>query len=215
MDRLDVLFELVESGELFADIGCDHGYIAERVLKENKFEKVIISDISKKSLQKAVELLKPYGDRVTAVVSDGFENIELLPDEVMIAGMGGEEIVKIISNAKSLPKRLVLAPQKNSDKVRELLVNLGYKILKDFTFKDKNKFYDAIKAVEAEEEFEDYSQNEYLYGRDNLKEMPDAFKEKLTIEMNLYRGVLENETASDLSKAEAKEKIEKLREVLK
>jgi len=214
MDRLSVLFNLVGNGETFADVGCDHGYIAEMVLKSNKFEKVIISDISKKSLQKAVELLKPYGDRVTAMVSDGFKSFEVLPDEVMIAGMGGEEIVKILSSAISLPKSLVLAPQKNSDKVRRFLTLFGYKILKDFTFKDKGKFYDAIKAVEAYEEQEEYSLDEYLFGRDNLREKPQDFKEKIALEIKTLEGVILS-SASETSKEKAREKVEKLREILK
>ena len=212
MDRLSVLFGLVGSGETFADIGCDHGYLAEKVLKENKFEKVIISDISSKSLQKAIDLLKPYGDRVTAIVSDGFDNFTILPDEVVIAGMGGEEIVKILSNAKSLPKRLVLAPQKNSDKVRKFLILFGYKILKDFTFKDKNKFYDAIVAEEGVDE---YSEEELLFGRDNLNAHGEAFVEKLELERKMLLDILNLETASTNSKRQAEEKLEIIRKVSK
>ena len=212
MDRLTTLFGLVGSGETFADIGCDHGYLAQMVLKENKFEKVIISDISSKSLQKAIDLLKPYGDRVTAIVSDGFENFTSLPDEVVIAGMGGEEIVKILSNAKSLPKRLVLAPQKNTEKVRKFLVIFGYKILKDFTFKDKNKFYDAIVAQEG---VDDYSEDELLFGRDNLNSRPDAFEEKLELERNILLEILDLETASKVSKEQANKRLEKIRKIEK
>ncbi len=212
MDRLDILFNLVGSGETFADIGCDHGYLAEMVLRENKFEKIIISDISKKSLQKAIDLLKPYGDRVTALVSDGFENFSVLPDEVIIAGMGGEEIVKILSNAKSLPKRLVLAPQKNTDKVRKFLVLFGYKILKDFTFKDKGKFYDAIVA---EEGIDDYSEEELLFGRDNLNSHGEAFEEKLDLERKMLLDILNLETASISSKEQAKVRLDKIRKILK
>lgn len=212
MDRLTTLFGLVGSGETFADIGCDHGYLAQMVLKENKFEKVIISDISSKSLQKAIDLLKPYGDRVTAIVSDGFENFTSLPDEVVIAGMGGEEIVKILSNAKSLPKRLVLAPQKNTEKVRKFLVLFGYKILKDFTFKDKNKFYDAIVAQEG---VDDYSEDEFLFGRDNLNSRPDAFEEKLELERNMLLEILDLETASKVSKEQANKRLEKIRKIEK
>ncbi|MBQ3235186.1 MAG: SAM-dependent methyltransferase [Clostridia bacterium] len=210
--RLDLLFGLVSRGETFADIGCDHGYIAERVLKENKFEKVIVSDISSKSLQKAVDLLKPYGDRVKAIVSDGFENFDILPDEVMIAGMGGEEIIKILSNAPCLPKRLVLAPQKNTDKLRRFLVSIGYKILKDFTFKDRCKFYDAIVAEEGVDE---YLETEYLYGRDNLKDFPDAFKEKLLIEAKMLEDIIALNSASKSSKEDAKIRLENIRKILK
>ena len=126
MDRLKVLFSLVDSGEVFADIGCDHGYLSKAVLDENRFNKVIISDISPKSLEKAVTLLKPYGERVISVVADGFNGYPLTPNQAVIAGMGGEEIVKILLQAKTLPYSLILAPQKNSDKVRRTLLNLAF-----------------------------------------------------------------------------------------
>ena len=45
--RLQLLFDEIENCEVFADVGCDHGYIAEAVLKSCKSEKVIISDIEK------------------------------------------------------------------------------------------------------------------------------------------------------------------------
>ena len=215
MDRLQTLFSLVGVGEVFADVGCDHGYLAEMVLKSGNYKRVIISDISKSSLQKAVDLLKPYGDRVTAIVSDGLESFTELPDEVAIAGMGGEEIVKILSSAMSLPKKLVLAPQKNSVKVRKLLFDLGYKILKDFTIKDKGKFYDIISAVEADIEPKEYTNLEYIYGRDNLNERPDDFIEKLTLDEKLYEGVVQTKTASETAKSVAMQKLKEIREILK
>ena len=215
MDRLQTLFSLVGVGEVFADVGCDHGYLAEMVLKSGNYKRVIISDISKSSLQKAVDLLKPYGDRVTAIVSDGLESFSELPDEVAIAGMGGEEIVKILSSAMSLPKKLVLAPQKNSVKVRKLLFDLGYKILKDFTIKDKGKFYDIISAVEAEVEPKEYTNLDYIYGRDNLINRPDDFIEKLTLDEKLYEGVVQTKTASETAKSVAMQKLKEIREILK
>ena len=175
MSRLDILFDLIGEGEVFADVGCDHGYIAEMVLKSGKYKKVILSDISKKSLDKAVNLLSHYGDKVEFVVSDGFESYLTVPDGAIIAGLGGEEIVKILSG-NILPSNLVLAPQKNTDKVRKILLDKGYKILKDFTFYSQGKFYDAISA-EKGEDF--YSPKELIFGRDNLSEKPDGFIRKI------------------------------------
>ena len=97
MSRLDILFDLIGEGKVFADVGCDHGYIAEMVIKSGKYEKVILSDVSAKSLQKAVDLLSSYQDKVTFIVSDGFLKYDQTPDEAIIAGMGGEEIIKILS----------------------------------------------------------------------------------------------------------------------
>ncbi|MBE5743381.1 MAG: SAM-dependent methyltransferase [Clostridiales bacterium] len=209
--RLEILFDLVGSGKLFADIGCDHGKISKAVLDSGKFERVIISDISAQSLKKAQKLLESYGDKVTAIVSDGFDNYLEIPDEAMIAGMGGEEIVKILLNANSLPNSLVLAPQKNNDKVRRTLVLLGYKILTDFTFYERGKFYDVIRA-EKGKDF--YTEDEYSYGRDNLKYMPDGFIKKLNFEKNLYLKIIGDVNASQSAKCVAEEKLKKIKEFI-
>ncbi|MBQ9781981.1 MAG: SAM-dependent methyltransferase, partial [Clostridia bacterium] len=116
--RLNELFSLIKSCDLFADVGCDHGFISQMVLDFGKAKKVIISDVSKKSLQKAEHLLKDYGNRVQSFVSDGFNGYDQIPDQAIIAGMGGEEIIKILQASKFLPNRLILNPMKNSDKVR-------------------------------------------------------------------------------------------------
>ncbi len=211
MSRLDILFDLIGEGEVFADVGCDHGYIAEMVIKSGKYKKVILSDISKKSLDKAVNLLSTYGDRVEFIVSDGFDSYTTQPDGAIIAGMGGEEIVKILSG-NILPNNLVLAPQKNTDKVRKILLDKGYKILKDFTFYSQGKFYDAISA-EKGEDF--YSPKELIFGRDNLSEKPEGFIRKIKFEMGVLEGVLEDEKASKLSKETAKIKLTILKDLIK
>lgn len=209
--RLEILFGLIGSGKTFADIGCDHGKISKAVLDSGKFLRVIISDVSAPSLKKAQKLLESFGDKVTAIVSDGFDNYKETPDEAIIAGMGGEEIIKILSNAKSLPNALVLAPQKNNDKVRRKVISLGYKILKDFTFYSHGKFYDVLKA---EKGIDSYSDDEYLFGRDNLKEMPEDFIRKLNFEKQIYLQIINDENASTLAKDSAKEKLLVIKEIL-
>ena len=210
-ERLEILYSLVTKGKIFADVGCDHGYISKAVLDDNRFEKVILSDVSSKSLQKARDLLSSYGDRVEFIVCDGFNGYSQVPTEAIIAGMGGEEIVKILSG-DILPNRLILAPQKNAEKVRKTLIEKGYKILRDFTFYSAGKFYDAITAEKGVTE---YSPLEILFGKENLDKKPEAFVKKILKEIELLEGILTDETASPLSKERAKIKISLLKGVIK
>ena len=175
MARIDVLYSSLTSCEVFADIGCDHGYVAELVAKNNLANKIYITDISAPSLKKAESLLFKYlGKKVFSVVCDGFSLIPETVDQALIAGMGGEEIIKILSNGQR-PNRVVLQPMKNTEKLRKKLIELGYKIIKDYTFID-GKFYDLIIA----EKGEDYlSEDEINFGRTNLIERPNAFLQKM------------------------------------
>ena len=209
-ERLEVLYSLIGSGKTFADVGCDHGYISKAVIDNNKFEKVILSDVSEKSLEKAKELLSQYGDKVEFIACDGFLGYTTTPDEAIIAGMGGEEIIKILSESK-MPESLVLAPQKNTEKVRKFLLENGYRLEKDFTFYTAGKFYDAILAKIGSDE---YSPMEVIFGRDNLKQKPQAFIKKIQAEIDLLNGVVESD-ASQLNKERAKLRLAILKGILK
>ena len=208
--RLKTLYSLVKKGGIFADVGCDHGFVAKHALDTGDFESVIISDISKPSLEKAVTLLKDYGTKVKAYHTDGVDAFDGEPSVIFIAGMGGEEICSIISRIKNKPNQLVLSPQKNSNKVRALLIKLGYKIESDFTFYDK-KYYDAISAVVGKD---CYTQNELIFGRDNLKNRSNEFLDKLKLDAKLLNSVISNESVSSEDRLEAEQKLKLINGVL-
>ena len=42
-DRLKKIFNLLSDCEVFADIGCDHGYVAKEMLVSGKCKRVIVS----------------------------------------------------------------------------------------------------------------------------------------------------------------------------
>ena len=176
-DRLTKIFNELCPCEVFADVGCDHGYIAKAMLDSGKAKKVVISDISKNCLIKAEELLSNdiACGRAESVVSDGFEKVSSC-DLALIAGMGGEEIVGILQACKNLPEKLVLQPMKNADKVRLCAVKLGYRIDKDFVFLSAGKFYELIVLSKGDDFL---TEEEVEFGRTNLQIKPLAFKKML------------------------------------
>ncbi len=191
--RLEIITSHLKGGEVFADIGCDHGLVSKYVLDNGLFLKVIASDISFKSLEKAKKLLKKYEGKVDFIVSDGFKNFTVIPDEAVIAGMGGEEICLILNGAKVLPNRLILSPQKNTRKVREILIRKNYKILDDYTVFDK-KFYDVIVAVKG---CSNYTELELIFGKTNLEKKPQDFIKKLKTEKEKILNILSKNNLKD------------------
>ena len=181
-ERLKEIFSLLPNASVFADVGCDHGYVAKEVLKSGKAEKVIISDISAKCLAKAESLLEDeiVDGRAISVVSNGFEKLPKC-DLALIAGMGGEEIISILKNAWFLPQTLVLQPMKNLPKLRVFLVELGYKIIKDYVFTAEQKYYDLLLVEKGEDKLSD---DEIEFGRTNLLEKGKAYLERLSKEIN-------------------------------
>lgn len=188
--RLERIFSEIPACKSFADVGCDHGFIAEKMLISGKCNHVTISDISEPSLQKAKKLLYPFIQKgmVTAICTDGLKGVDCTTEAVLIAGMGGEEIIKILHESPFLPSILVLQPMKNVDKVRKELFNLGYSINKDYLFYDK-KYYNLLVCRLGEKQ-EPYSDKEIIFGRDNLRQRSDDFMLYLTREIAIMEGCI-------------------------
>lgn len=146
--RIDVLCSLLTKAKVFADVGCDHGYCAEYMLENGLCERAILSDISAGSLDKAKRLLSGYiaSGRAEAVLGDGFFGVPESIDEVLIAGMGGSEIVGILSDETFgfLPRTFVFQPMHDAEKLRRYLVSAGACLERDFTLPRGRKFYDVI-----------------------------------------------------------------------
>lgn len=202
--RIREICSHIPKSEAFADVGCDHGYCACFALRSGLARRVYITDISEKCLEKAKTLLKTeIGEgRCIPLVGDG---ISVLPEPctTLIAGMGGEEIIKIFS--EKIPPVFLLQPMKNTEKVRRFLVERGCRITLDYTFED-GKSYDFIKGENTGGD--EYSEREYIYGRDNLKNPTLAFCRSVLRERDKIYGYLQGE----LSEEERKRLTQKMKE---
>ena len=185
--RLAAVCGELEKCDTFADVGCDHGYCALYMLEKGLCRTAQISDISAKSLKKAQALLSAYiaEGRVCPVVCDGLAGIDRGTEQVLIAGMGGEEIVKILSDG-FLPPKLVLQPMKNAEKVRAFLLGRGYALLHDHTFYADKKFYDLIKAVKGGKQ-EEYNKDMLSFGRENILSPTEDFAKMLERDISRCR----------------------------
>ncbi|MBO4939602.1 MAG: SAM-dependent methyltransferase [Clostridia bacterium] len=217
--RIDMLCSLLERAKTFADVGCDHGYCSEYMLKNGLCEKAILSDISKGSLQKAETLLAEYmqDGRAVSVLGNGFYGVPSDTEEVLIAGMGGSEIVSILSdkNHGFMPLKFVFQPMHDGEKLRRYILENGGVIDWDFTFED-GKFYDVICGHRAKEGEQvcDYSDAEYEFGKDNLQKMPLAFVRKIEKLKKNTKAYLFNPALSAESKIALEKKYVRLEGVL-
>jgi tRNA (adenine22-N1)-methyltransferase len=219
--RIDTLCSLLTPCKSFADVGCDHGYCSEYMLKNGLCEKAVLADVSKGSLAKAEALLAPFirSGKAVAVLGDGFFGVPKDTEQVLIAGMGGSEIVHILAHKKFgfMPKRFVLQPMHDSEKLRRyILANGGY-IERDFTFFD-GKYYEVIVGgarkwagqVCDESLCKPYTDAEYEFGRENLALMGEAFVSRM---QKLIKNLEEYLSAPSLS-AESKEELRKRKQRL-
>ncbi len=150
--RLSAIASMVD-GPSVADVGCDHGKLVRYLADLGVVNYAVVSDISKPSLSKAVTLLSDTKLQFDYVCADGIPDLALKCKQVVIAGMGGMEIIKILDRCK--PKHLVLQPQHNQMQVKEYLLSNNYHIQQDIIVKEGNKYYNIIKCTK-------YSTREHL-----------------------------------------------------
>lgn len=215
MGRIDIICSHLPEADVFADIGCDHGYCTQYMLKNRRCRLAYISDISAGSLQKARTLLAREVEegRCIPVVADGLDGVKEC-DLVLIAGMGGEEIVRILERGY-LPEKFVLQPMKNSEKVRRFLTGRGCSITLDYTFED-GKFYDLIagEAPSSKSVAADYTDWELRFGRDNLRSPSPAFLKWIRGEREKLRGRLFSPAMSNESREELRKRQYELEVIL-
>ena len=211
MDRIKKLCSYLSECNTFADVACDHGYIAEYMLKNGLCESAVVSDISEKCLQKAQNLLSEYisAGKCRAVCCDGLQKIDPDTDCVMIAGIGGEEIIRIL-NEGFIPESFVFQPMKNADALREYLLNNGCFIQTDDIFTDGKKYYFVIKGQKGNAQ--KYTEEQLLYGKDSLNN--PVFYSYLREELRKKKDYLKN-NMTDESRQTLTKQIKRMEEVFK
>lgn len=164
--RLEVIASLVDGG-VVADVGCDHGKLIYELLSKCRCKSAIVSDISASSLSKAENLLKGFSN-VEAICCDGLSGYKFKHvDQCVISGMGGEEIISIISNSPIDIDTYILSPQKNEIKVKEFMLNRGYGLTYDRIIYDKGKFYHILKC-EKFSQYKPKNRVEFEFGKDSF-----------------------------------------------
>ena len=157
--RLQKILQLIPEGtRVLADIGCDHGKLIVSAVSEGKAEKGIGVDISENSLQKAVALAEEINlsDKIRFIEGDGLSHLQDVDIDVcVIAGLGGNEIVKILSCDNKV-KRFILCPHQDAHVVRAFMNDNFLTAIKDFIVKDADKFYPIIVAQKGNKTYSSY-----------------------------------------------------------
>lgn len=141
--------ELVPESRVAADVGTDHGYLAVWLLQNSRAERVLATDIHAGPLNRARQTAAEYGleAEIETHLCDGlqFSNAELA-ESVIIAGMGGETMISILSSAPwtKQGRTLILQPQSKRPELEEWLYENGYTMLDAKLCLDAGKLYLAM-----------------------------------------------------------------------
>lgn len=167
-NRLKMCAEMVSGKGIACDVGTDHAYLAADLVMSGKCGRVIASDVKEGPLDSARNTVMKFGlaDKVDLVMSDGLENIDLNGvTDIVIAGMGGETIIDILSDSaiNDHSIRLILQPMSKPELLRKWLYKHGFRIIIEKAAEADYKLYTVIQA-ELSHEKRDLTEYESIAG---------------------------------------------------
>ena len=197
--RLSMIAEMIGTCESCADIGSDHGRLGAFLLQNRQCGRVVLTDISAPSLDKARKLVKLLGleDNTEFTVCDGAKGLEKPVNCAVIAGMGGETIAEIIedSEGKLDGARLVLQPNVAAPCLRKMLNKCGWKITDERLVRDGRRIYLIIEALQGAQQL---TEAEYEAGPVLLEKKPALLADYCAFRLRVAKKALSGaENGSD------------------
>jgi len=213
--RIEALADFVDEKCNLADVGGDHGYLLI-LLRERLFSGLLLGIENKKgpflSLSKNISNCK-YSKSIKLSFSDGLDEITNEYDTVVMAGMGFDNINKIIQkNTLKLDsiKAFIIDAHTKIPDLRMFFDKLGYYISREIIIFEDGIFYEIIKFEKGHKE---YLKSDYEFGPILRINKGDLFIKKYENQIINYEKMLSNITNESIKK-EIKEKIDEIKENL-
>lgn len=212
--RLNTLAEMVDSNSRVADIGTDHAYLPIELVKHNKINYAIASDIGADPLENAKKDIKEAGleNKIETRLGAGLDTVkkEDQIDTVVIAGMGGKLITDILNSAwlkHFCFPTLILGPNIGEEEVRSWVMIHGYQIIQEQLIYEAGHSYELIKA-KYHGKVLPLTSEELLFGPIIIQNKNEVFYQKWQNQLIYYQKLLQN-----LNKAKNKdlERINKIK----
>src|SRR5574344_1638505 len=215
-NRLKIIASFVPVDSNIADIGSDHGYLLI-YLKDNHFSGKLLGVENKKGPFQSLKnniLSKKYNKQINTSLSDGLDCVDNSYDTIVLAGMGTDNIIKIISknfNKLKNIKTIIVDSHTKNDLLRHYLVDNGYKIDKEAILLEDNIYYEIMRFVKG---ISDYNELDYCFGPWLRIEKSDIFLSKYNSELDKYEQILSNINDDSSRKKEVESRIELINKIL-
>jgi tRNA (adenine22-N1)-methyltransferase len=150
--RLRMIADSVPRCRILADVGTDHAYIPIAAVMTGSCGKALAADLRPGPLKSAQANIIKYGlgSFIETRLGDGLKPIDDTEcDVIVIAGMGGPLIRKILSESYDKAKRankLLLQPNNAADALRRWLYENGFDITGEKLCEEGRKLYCLMEA---------------------------------------------------------------------
>lgn len=194
--RIKTVSSFIKPFTRIADVGCDHGYlIIEAFLQQNiTFAQAI--DNKEAPLLSAKENIQGYDffNNVVFTLSDGIKDLDKQVEVLIIAGIGGLNIIEILTaNPSKLHniKRIILQPNRNLYEVRKWALENNWEISNETILEENNIFYEILVLAKSTEPLS-YSEKELLFGPVLIQNKGEIFIKKWQEINQNYERLIEN-----------------------
>lgn len=195
--RLETIIERMPDAGCLADIGCDHAYVAIEAVRRGRAARALACDVRKGPLQQAAEhiLCAELAGKIETRLSDGLEKVAPgEADTVVVAGMGGPLMERILQGRLGDFAHFVLSPQSEIPHFRRFLLAEGMQIDEETMLIDEGKYYvilNVSKRADAASSDSMYvTEEDFLYGGRLLHRLDPVLKNFLEKEKTRYEGIL-------------------------
>ena len=194
--RLETIIERMPASGCLADIGCDHAYVAIEAVRRGKAARALACDVRKGPLQQAAEhiLCAGLAGKIETRLSDGLEKVAPgEADTVVVAGMGGPLMERILQGRLADFGHFVLSPQSEIPHFRRFLLTEGMQIDEETMLIDEGKYYVILNVSQRAAASADpmyVTEEDFLYGGPLLRRLDPVLKSFLEKEKTRYEGIL-------------------------
>ncbi len=153
--RLKKIVDFTDKCGVVADIGTDHALVPVYLIENGLYKKAYACDIRPLPLKRAEKYIfsRNLSDKITTIQTNGLQNVPDDTDTVVIAGMGGEMIIDVLSSDTTHHSAtFVLQAMTAVDSLREFLYKNGYQILDEDIVAEQQgrKLYSVIKTQKTD-----------------------------------------------------------------
>lgn len=211
--RLRTIASFIKPNEKVADVGADHGLLELFLVTRNTNNQVVA--IENKIGPYEILKEKLIGIKnIRLSLSDGLEAVDRDVNTIVIAGMGGYNIVKILNDqSKKLSSidKIIVDAHRDANEVRKTVINFKYKITKEKIIFENNTFY-VIIVFKKTKQKQTYSEDEIEFGFELFKDpLWEEYKNHLITRYKRNIQKIKSSNPNDEKIAELKLLIERLK----
>ncbi len=191
--RIELIASRIESSDIIADIGSDHGYLPIYLMQNKTISKAYAIENKKGPYSNLCNNVNNYGYKssIECILGDGIRPITNGVNTLVIAGMGGQVIKSILDNDKEklkFIKKIILDCHSQQELVRDFMQNHGFNIVEEEVVKEKDIFY--IVMVYKKEDVVKLDKYELILGKclfmnynDLTAQLYDSYMNRVKIKM--------------------------------